>query len=114
VRKAAEVDEAERSENRSQSRIRARVEHVFAVVKRLWGFAKVRYRGLDKNATRAFVALGLANIDMARAPLMASVRPQRAREAPETPMSSSSPPMSASSAADLPLDETPAGRQLKI
>jgi len=47
------------------------VEHVFAVVKRLWGFTKVRYRGLDKNATRAFVALGLANIYMARARLVA-------------------------------------------
>jgi hypothetical protein len=34
--------------------IRARVEHVFCVVKRLWGFSKVRYRGLAKNATRAF------------------------------------------------------------
>jgi hypothetical protein len=33
------------------------VEHVFAVVKRLWGFTKVRYRGLAKNATRSFVAL---------------------------------------------------------
>ena len=39
---------------------------VFAVVKRLWGFAKVRYRGLAKNATRSFVALGLANIYLAR------------------------------------------------
>jgi IS5 family transposase len=33
------------------------VEHVFGVVKRLWGFGKVRYRGLVKNATRAFTAL---------------------------------------------------------
>ena len=71
VRKAGEVDEAERAKNRNKSRIRARVEHVFAVVKRLWGFTKVRYRGLDKNATRAFVALGLANIYMARARLVA-------------------------------------------
>ena len=39
---------------------RERVEHVFAVIKRLWGFAKVRYRGLSKNATRSFMALGLA------------------------------------------------------
>lgn len=34
--------------------------HVFGVVKRLWGFAKVRYRGLAKNATRGFTALALA------------------------------------------------------
>jgi IS5 family transposase len=71
VRKAGTVNEVERQKNRSKSKIRARVEHVFAVVKRLWGFHKVRYRGLRKNATRAFVALGLANIYMARGRLIA-------------------------------------------
>ena len=48
-----DIDEAERSKNRNKSRVRARVEHVFAVVKRLWRFSKVRYRGLAKNATRS-------------------------------------------------------------
>ena len=52
--KDGEVDEAERAKNRNKSKIRARVEHVFAVVKRLWGFAKVRYQGLAKNATRSW------------------------------------------------------------
>src|SRR3990167_1426410 len=66
IRKGGEIDEAERSRNRNKSKVRARVEHVFAVVKRLWGFNKVRYRGLAKNATRSFVALGLANIYLAR------------------------------------------------
>lgn len=66
TRKAGTVDEVERSKNRNKSKIRARVEHVFGVVKKLWGFTKVRYRGLVKNATRAFVALGLANIYLAR------------------------------------------------
>jgi IS5 family transposase len=75
VRKGGEIDEAVRSKNRNKSRVRARVEHVFAVVKRLWGFSKVRYRGLAKNATRSFVALGLANIYLARKPLYAAVRP---------------------------------------
>jgi transposase, IS5 family len=70
-----EVDEAARAKNRSKSRIRARVEHVFGVVKRLWGFSKVRYRGLAKNATRAFTALALANIYLGRGRLMAQVRP---------------------------------------
>lgn len=69
VRRGAEIDEAQRSKNRNKSKVRARVEHVFAVVKRLWGFTKVRYRGLAKNATRSFVALGLANIFLARAHL---------------------------------------------
>ena len=68
------VDEATRGKNRNKSRIRARVEHVFGVVKRLWGFSKVRYRGLAKNATRAFTALALANIYLSRQRLMAQVR----------------------------------------
>ena len=66
IRKHGEVDEAERSRNRNKSRIRARVEHVVAVVKRLWGFTKVRYRGLAKNANRSFVAIGLANLYLSR------------------------------------------------
>jgi len=36
------------------------------VIKRLWGFNKVRYRGLDKNANRSFVLLGLANLYLTR------------------------------------------------
>ena len=44
---------------------------LFAVVKRLWGFGKVRYRGLAKNATRAFVATALANVFLARRRLLA-------------------------------------------
>ena len=68
-------DEKQRRKNRKKSKVRARVEHVFGVVKRLWGFTKVRYRGLDKNATRAFTALALANIYMSRGLLLAQVRP---------------------------------------
>ena len=69
--RGGELDEAKRAKNRNKSRIRARVEHVFGVVKRLWGFGKVRYRGLAKNATRAFTALALSNIFMSRKRLMA-------------------------------------------
>ena len=76
VRKVDGVaDETQRRRNRKKSEVRARVEHVFAVVKRLWGFSKVRYRGLHKNSTRAFTALALANIYMSRGLLLAQVRP---------------------------------------
>ena len=75
TRCAGEVDEVQRAKNRNKSRVRARVEHVFAVVKRLWGFTKVRYRGLQKNATRAFTALALANIYLCRGHLRGQVRP---------------------------------------
>ena len=71
----SEVDEVKRSKNRNKSKIRARVEHVFAVIKLLWGFTKVRYRGLAKNAGRAFTALALAKIYLSRNRLMAQVRP---------------------------------------
>jgi IS5 family transposase len=56
--------------NATRSRIRARGEHAFHVVKRLWGFAKVRYRGLAKNTTRAFAAFALANLYLVRHRLM--------------------------------------------
>ena len=62
------IDTAERTRNRNRSRIRARVEHVFTVAKRLLGFASMCYRGLDKNANRSFMALGLANCTW-RAPI---------------------------------------------
>jgi IS5 family transposase len=68
-------DETQRRKNRQKSKVRARVEHVFAVIKRQWGFTKVRYRGLQKNATRAFTALALANIYMSRGLLLVQVRP---------------------------------------
>jgi IS5 family transposase len=75
VRKTSATAALDRVANRAKSRVRARVEHVFGVVKRLWGFTKVRYRGLAKNATRSFVALGLANIYLARRTLYEQVRP---------------------------------------
>jgi hypothetical protein len=39
--------------NRARSRTRACGEHSFRVLKQLWGFTKVRYRGLTKNLARA-------------------------------------------------------------
>lgn len=75
VRKAGTIDEAERLRNRTKSRTRARVEHVFHVIKHLWGFTKVRYRGLAKNANRVFVALALANLFLAARRVPAVVRP---------------------------------------
>jgi IS5 family transposase len=52
--------------NRCRSATRARGEHAFHVVKRLWGFTKVRYRGLAKNTARLFTAFALANLYMLR------------------------------------------------
>ena len=75
TRRGGIVNETLKAKNRNKSRIRSRAEHVFSVVKRLWGFGKVRYPGLAKSATRAFTALALANIYLSRQRLMAQVRP---------------------------------------
>ena len=61
--------------NRARSRVRARVEHTIGVIKRIFGFTKVRYRGIAKNAHRLFVTCALANLYMVRHHLM---RPQGA------------------------------------
>jgi IS5 family transposase len=51
-----------RAIHRARSRTRALGERPFHVVKRLWGFAKVRYRGIAKNLARAFSLFALANL----------------------------------------------------
>jgi IS5 family transposase len=48
--------------NRIRSRTRACCEHPFRVVKQLWGFDKVRYRGIAKNLARAYTMFALANL----------------------------------------------------
>lgn len=74
VRQPWGEDEVARARNRTKNRIRARVEHVFHVLKRLFGFAKVRYRGLMKNANRVFTALALANLILAQRRMPALLR----------------------------------------
>jgi IS5 family transposase len=60
------VDELQRSKNRTKSRVRAKVEHVFRVMKRQFGFDRVRYRGLKKNANRMFACFALVNLYIVR------------------------------------------------
>jgi len=69
-RRRGVVDEVERAKNRTKSKVRARVEHSIGVIKRVFGFAKVRYRGLKKNAHRLLVTCALANLFMARRHLL--------------------------------------------
>ena len=64
------IDEVEREKNRSKSSVRSKVEHVFAVMKLKFGFVKVRYRGLDKNANRLFVTCALVNLFLVRKRLL--------------------------------------------
>ena len=64
------VDEVERGKNRTKSSVRAKVEHPFRVIKRVFGLAKVRYRGLAKNTERLWVTCELANLFMVRRRLL--------------------------------------------
>lgn len=64
------LTEEEKLQNRTKSKVRARVEHPFLILKRIFGFVKVRYRGLAKNRTRLVVACGLVNLYMARRQLL--------------------------------------------
>ena len=64
------LTEAERATNKNKSRVRAKVEHQFGIIKRQFGFSKVRYRGLDKNAHRLFVACALSNLVIAKKSLL--------------------------------------------
>jgi IS5 family transposase len=65
------LTERDKQVNRTKSQTRAKVEHPFLTLKRIWGFAKVRYRGLAKNANRVFAMLALINIDKWNRPLQA-------------------------------------------
>lgn len=47
-----QVDRAEQAKNRLKSKVRAKVEHAFGIIKNVFGFTKVRYRGLAKNLHR--------------------------------------------------------------
>jgi predicted deacylase len=58
--------------NRQLAALRAKVEHPFRVIKRQFGFTRVRYRGLAKNTARLHVLFALANLYLARRRLLAA------------------------------------------
>ncbi|NOS76538.1 MAG: IS5 family transposase [Nitrospira sp.] len=64
------LSEDERARNRTKSKVRAKVEPAFLVIKRIFGWAKVRYRGLAKNTHWLFISCGLANLYVARRRLL--------------------------------------------
>ena len=61
-RRKLEPDSAEALAEKAKASIRAKVEHPFLNVKRIFGYAKVRYRGLAKNTQRMALLLGLSNL----------------------------------------------------
>ena len=65
-RRKLERDSREAGEERDKASVRAKVEHPFLKVKQVFGYAKVRYRGLAKNTERLALLLGLGNLLTAR------------------------------------------------
>ena len=66
ARRGKRLNCAEVSFNKKSNRTRARVEHPFGVIKHLWGYRKVKYRGLAKNTAHLFTLFALANFYLAR------------------------------------------------
>jgi IS5 family transposase len=64
------IDEVVKAKNRTKSQVRAKVEHVIGVIKRVFGFQKTRYRGLAKNLHRLEVSAALANLFTVRRRLL--------------------------------------------
>ena len=64
------IDEVEREKNRTKSTVRSKVEHVFGVMKLKFGFVKLRYRGLKKNANQLFAVCALVNLYLVREKLL--------------------------------------------
>lgn len=64
------LSKKDKERNRRMSKTRARGEHPFHVVKCLWGHRKVRYRGIDKNASQLFTLFMLTNLYLLRDKLL--------------------------------------------
>jgi len=65
------LTEEEKETNRLLSKTRSRGEHIFLIAKRIFGFSKVRYKGLAKNTNFVFVLFALSNLYMVRRDLLA-------------------------------------------
>ena len=60
------LSDEDRGKNATKSRVRAKGEHPFLVIKRIFGFTHVHYRGLAKNRTRFEVLCALTNLYIKR------------------------------------------------
>ncbi len=70
------LSDSERTRNRNKSKVRSKVEHLFHIMKCQFGFTKVRYRGLDKNAHFLFVNCALINLVLSKRHLLRTSQAQ--------------------------------------
>ena len=66
---AKNSDEAKTEKIKAQ--VRAKVEHPFLTIKRIFGYSKVRYRGLAKNTERLYLMAGFTNLLKSKGSLLA-------------------------------------------
>ena len=71
AKRGKKLNAADTAFNKKHNKTRATVEHPFRIVKDLWGYTKVRYKGLEKNAAQVFTLFALSNLYMARKELLA-------------------------------------------
>lgn len=70
--RAHPLSASQKKRNRKHSRLRAKVEHPFRVIKEQWGHRKLRYKGLAKNASQFTTLCALSNLYLTRKQLMAT------------------------------------------
>ncbi len=75
VKTKAGVDEEQKRRNRAKSRVRAKVEWPFRILKRVFGYTKVRYRGIVKNHHWHLAAFAMVNLYQHRKQLTRKLAP---------------------------------------
>jgi IS5 family transposase len=76
--KRSALYKAIRKIERAKAQVRSKVEHPFRVIKRQFGYTKVRFRGLVKNTAQMVTLFALSNLWMAHRYLLSDageVRP---------------------------------------
>jgi transposase, IS5 family len=71
VKRNRKLSASQRKRNKKHASVRAKVEHVFRIVKCQFGHRKTRYKGIAKNAAQVFSLMALANLYQARGALLA-------------------------------------------
>jgi IS5 family transposase len=61
-----DLTQRQHARNRRFGRVRAKVEHIFRIVKCQFGYRKERYRGIAKNGAEVFALLAFANLYLVR------------------------------------------------
>lgn len=72
LNKRSALYKAARKIEKAKAQVRAKVEHPFRVIKRQFGYVKVRFRGLAKNTAQLVTLFALSNLWMARRHLLAN------------------------------------------